>query len=183
MKKFLFFSVLALPGHLLFAQTIVVPVDSSDAERARINTERARQEVGFSLGKAACLQKFFVNSCLDEINISYREAIGDLRRQEIALDDRERKLRGVEQISKTEEKASLEKQQDAAKGKAAADAMKDETKPADGKGEPKKDEAPKAAPPPAKPAAAAAPEPKKEAPKKEEPKKPAAPADEPSDGL
>jgi len=116
----------------------------------------------------------------------------EMKKAEEEAKKMEEEMKKAEDAAKEEERKKkdeeFKKQQDAAKGKAAADAMKDETKPADGKGEPKKEEpkkeeAPKAAPPPAKPAAAATPEPKKEAPKKEEPKKPAAPADEPSDGL
>ncbi|MBC7611130.1 MAG: hypothetical protein H7228_16435 [Polaromonas sp.] len=91
-----------------------------DAERARINAQRIRLETGFSNEDAACYKKFLVNNCLDEVKVRRREALADLRRQEISLNAQDRKLKGAEQIRKTEEKSSPEKQQDSADRRAAA---------------------------------------------------------------
>lgn len=99
------------------------PPRTVDAERARINADRARLEAGFLAEDAGCYKKFAVNSCLGEVNIRRREMMADLRRQEILLNDEERRTRGAEQIRKTEEKSSPEKLQEAAdqRAKAAAD--------------------------------------------------------------
>lgn len=91
-----------------------------DVERTRINSERARLEAGFLAEDAECYKKFAVNSCLGKVNERRREAMGDLRRQELLLNDEERRIRGGEQIRKTEEKQSPEKQQEAADQRAKA---------------------------------------------------------------
>ena len=114
----------------------------------------------------------------------------EMKKAEEEAKKMEEEMKKAEDAAKEEERKKkdeeFKKQQEAAKGKAAADALKDEKGGADGAkpdAAPKKEE-PKAAPPPAaKPATTPAPEAKKEEPKKEAPKKPAAPADEPSDGL
>ncbi|MES2413622.1 MAG: hypothetical protein V4614_07455 [Pseudomonadota bacterium] len=89
-------------------------------ERARIGAERARLEAGYTAEQAACHKKFMVNNCLDDIKPRRREALADLRRQEIALDEQDRKARAAEQIRKTEEKSSPEKQQEAADRRASS---------------------------------------------------------------
>ena len=111
------FSSLLLSGVTAQAQT------SNDAERLRISTERAALEAGFNREDAACYQKFLVNNCLDEVRIRRRDAMADLRRQEISINDQERKAKGAEQIQKTEDKASPEKQQ--AEADRRAEAMRD----------------------------------------------------------
>ena len=108
------FSSLMLPGMTTLAQI------SNDAERLRISTERAALEAGFIREDTACYQKFLVNHCLDEVKIRRREAMADLRRQENLINDQDRKAKGAEQIQKTEDKASPEKQQEEADKRAEA---------------------------------------------------------------
>jgi colicin import membrane protein len=98
---------------------------SIDAERTRISAERNRLEAGFLAEDAACYDRFAVNSCLGKVNDRRREAMADLRRQELSLNDEERRIKGAEQIRKTEEKSSAEKQQEAAdrRAKALADSQ------------------------------------------------------------
>lgn len=91
-----------------------------DAERVKISAERAKLEAGFLAEDAACYKRFAVNSCLDHLNTRRREARADLRGREIALNDEERKIKGAEQIRKTEEKSSPEKLQEAADLRAKA---------------------------------------------------------------
>lgn len=93
---------------------------NSDTERARISAERARLEAGFLTEDVACYKKFAVNSCLGMVNTRRREALADLRRQEILLNDEERRIKGAEQLRRTEEKSSPEKQQEAATSRAKA---------------------------------------------------------------
>ena len=102
------------------AQNAAALPASSDAERTRITTERARLEAAFLTEDAACYQRFFVNSCLDEVNTRRRETLATLRTQEIVLNEQERKFRGAEQIRKIEEKASIENQQQQADQRAKA---------------------------------------------------------------
>jgi len=93
---------------------------AAQKERERINTERTALEAGFDAEEAACYKKFFTNSCLKEVQPRRRAAIGLLRQQEVALNDRERKEKAAAQIQKTEEKSSLEAQQQAAERRAQA---------------------------------------------------------------
>jgi colicin import membrane protein len=104
------------------AQTAPEPANP-EAERVRIAAERARLESGFLTEDAACYKRFFVNSCLDDVNNRRREMLATLRAQEILLNEQERKLKGAEQIRRIEEKSSAENQQREAdqRAKAAAD--------------------------------------------------------------
>ena len=130
MKKLIVYGLFAwftLGGCGLQAQTpaaVVTPVvttqSTTDAERARINAERLKLETGFSLEDAACHKKFLVNNCLDGVKVRRREALADLRRQDISLGAQERHLKGAEQIRKTEEKSSPQMQQEAADRRAEA---------------------------------------------------------------
>ncbi|WP_309683987.1 hypothetical protein [Polaromonas sp.] len=91
-----------------------------EAERNRISADRARLEAGFLAEDAACYKRFFVNNCLAEVNVRRRETMADLRRQEISLNDEERKIKGAEQIRKIEEKSLPERQQEAAASRSQA---------------------------------------------------------------
>ncbi len=91
-----------------------------DGERDRINTQRARLDAGFTAEYIACYKKFLTNKCLAEVKVRRDAVMADFRRQEISLDQQERKEKGAEQIRKTEEKSSAEKQQEAANKRATA---------------------------------------------------------------
>jgi len=93
---------------------------AAQKERERINTERVALEASFDREEAACYKKFFTNSCLKEVQPRRREAMGLLRQQEIALNDRERKEKAAAQIQKTEEKSSAEAQAQAAERRTQA---------------------------------------------------------------
>ncbi len=91
-----------------------------DGERERINTQRARLDAGFTAEDIACYKKFLTNKCLAEVKVRRDAVMADFRRQEISMDQQERKEKGAEQIRKTEEKSSAEKQQEAADKRATA---------------------------------------------------------------
>lgn len=84
---------------------------SVEIERVRIEKNRQQLQAEFAIEDAACRQKFAVNNCLNEINAKHREAMADLRRQEISLNDDERKKRGAEQVRRVEEKLSAANRQ------------------------------------------------------------------------
>ena len=102
------------------AQTAAAVPTNPDAERTRITAERARLEAGFLSEDAACYQRFFVNSCLDEVNVRRRETLAALRTQEIVLNEQERKFRGAEQIRRIDEKALADNQQTESERRARA---------------------------------------------------------------
>lgn len=95
---------------------------SSNAERLRIANDRTLIEASSQRDDSACYQRFFVNNCLDAVRLKRGAELADLRRQEAVLDDQERKAKGAEQLKKTEDKESAEKQQAAADKR--ADALK-----------------------------------------------------------
>ncbi|TAG35811.1 MAG: hypothetical protein EAZ34_02550 [Polaromonas sp.] len=127
MTKIIFLFLMLNCGFTASAQTVeerdVLPAAqpmTPDAERLRINAQRARLETGFGLESAACYQKFLVNRCLDDIKLRRRETLADLRRQEIALNALDRKAKAAGQIRKTQEKSSPDNQQQDAEKRAAA---------------------------------------------------------------
>ena len=123
MKKLIVYGFMALGvlgASVLQAQTAAVvtpdapPQSTAVAERTRINAERLKLETAFTTEDAACHKKFLVNRCLDEVKVRRRDALADLRRQEISLNAEDRHIKGAEQIRKTEEKSSPQRQQEAA---------------------------------------------------------------------
>jgi colicin import membrane protein len=114
MKKTLLFSLLVgFIGSVLAQPSI-------DAERGRIAVERVRAQAAFAVEDAACYKQFWVNACLDEVKSRRVVILSDLRRQEVALNDQERKAQGAEQLQKIEEKQSLAKQQAEANARTVA---------------------------------------------------------------
>lgn len=92
----------------------------SDAERLRISTERSKLEAAFALEDTACYKRFLVNSCLDEVKARRRDALADLQRQEIVLNDEISKAKAAQQLQKTEDKLTPEKLQQEADKRAQA---------------------------------------------------------------
>lgn len=95
------------------AESAVEP--SLETERARISAERARAQARYAREESACYKTFAVNDCLNAARAERRGVLAALRRQEISLNDAERKRRGARQVERIEDKASLEKQQQAAR--------------------------------------------------------------------
>lgn len=89
-------------------------------ERARIEQERKREEIRYAQEEAACYQRFAVTDCLREVRVRRRVTLEDFRRQEVKLNDAERKNRGTEQLKRADEKSSPQAEQDEADRRAAA---------------------------------------------------------------
>lgn len=66
------------------------------AERARLKQEREQAEAAYQAQEKACHGKFAVNDCIATAKARRREAVSDLRRQEIALNDAERKRKAAQ---------------------------------------------------------------------------------------
>jgi colicin import membrane protein len=78
---------------------------SEEQARARIVQEKAAIAAEYEATKVDCYQKFQVNSCLADarsVRISRSTAV---KRQEVLLNDAQRKRRGDEQLQRTQEKA------------------------------------------------------------------------------
>src|SRR5450830_653172 len=78
----------------------------SEVERVRIERERTVEMQRQQQVESACYQRFAVNDCLLESRVKHREVMADLKRQEITLNDRERRLRSSEQLRRIEDKVS-----------------------------------------------------------------------------
>ena len=100
MKKY-WLIVCCLLGSAVLAQTPDGSV-AVKAERQRIAAERQQIEQRFAAEEAVCFQKFAVNDCRDASRARRRADLADLRRQEILLNDAERKRKGAEQLQRME---------------------------------------------------------------------------------
>ncbi len=110
--KFSLFLLCALAvGSALAQPAAEVPAAGRDTEKARVAAERARLEAGFKAEEVACYRRFLVNACLEEIRPRRSETMAELRRQEVLINEAERKAKGADQILKIEEKNSGERQQ------------------------------------------------------------------------
>jgi colicin import membrane protein len=106
LKSLLVLAVLGLP---LASQS---QEDSGEAaQRSRIAAERAQAEALFREQEKACYARFAVSDCLAEAKAQRRQVLADLRRQEIALNDAQRKRKAAEHLRAIEQRSSPEKQQ------------------------------------------------------------------------
>jgi colicin import membrane protein len=96
------------------AQAPNASMDDSDFERvngsqrSRIHIERDEVKLVFEGAEALCYQRFAVNDCLRKARVVRREALADLRRQEVSLNAQEAKRKAAIQVSRIEEKSSLQ---------------------------------------------------------------------------
>lgn len=114
MKRLFYFFVLFLIVAPAFSQ----PTDTGagppqpldiEGERSRIQSERTREESLNVKEEAACYAKFAVTNCLGQVRVRRREALDKLRRQEVALNDAERKQKALEQIERIKENSSAQR--------------------------------------------------------------------------
>jgi colicin import membrane protein len=118
MKNLLVATVFALAANAVLA--VSPQADETVAERARIKAERSQAEAAFAAREKACYGKFAVNDCLGEARAKRREVLADLRRQEISLNDAERRRRSAERLREIEERSSAQKQEQAVERRAQA---------------------------------------------------------------
>ncbi len=104
--------LLLLP--LLVAPALAWAQDAAGmaAERERIAQQRERQEALHLQERRTCYQRFAVNACLDEVRTRHNGIMGDLRRQEIALNDQERSQRAALRLRELEERQSEERRRE-----------------------------------------------------------------------
>ncbi len=99
---------LALAGLLGVAGPVAGQDDGPDlvAERARIKSERDSIGALKAQAQRACQDRFAVNDCLNAVERRWREPLADLRRQENAIQDVERRRRSAEQVRQNEARAA-----------------------------------------------------------------------------
>ncbi len=120
MKRIFLIFAVAAASCAAIAQTPDTSVTRVEVERARITSERSEVEARYAREEVACYGKFAVNDCLNEARSRRRSALADLRRQEISINDAERKRKGAEAIKRIEEKNSPQKADEAAERRARA---------------------------------------------------------------
>ncbi|HSV50983.1 MAG TPA: hypothetical protein VLJ57_02620 [Burkholderiaceae bacterium] len=105
----LFWLACALPAWSQAPAPAPGSVEYVQEERGRITAQRQDVQARFAVEQAACYKRFAVTDCQQESRVRRRDELADLRRQEISLNDAERKKRGAEQTRKVESKVAAEK--------------------------------------------------------------------------
>ena len=80
------------------------------AERQRIAEERAGHETVYQQAERVCYSRFAVTDCLREARKTQRLAMDDLRRQELLLNDMERKTKALEALKRIETKLATQQE-------------------------------------------------------------------------
>ena len=106
-----------LPVVLLCLSLLGLPVaaqSDADADRAqtlhdalqreRIAQSRAAYQGEFRAREASCYQRFAVNDCLTDSRRAEREIMSDLRRQDILINDAQRKRRAGAQLLRSDQR-------------------------------------------------------------------------------
>lgn len=110
MKSALWIGLLLGCQALTGAQTLApepVVLDPS-AERQRIAAERTGHEAVYQQAERLCYSRFAVSDCLRDARKERRLALDDLRRQELLLNDMERKTKSLEALKRIETKIATE---------------------------------------------------------------------------
>jgi colicin import membrane protein len=103
----------ALP-QLVFAQAqIDASPESAAREHARIAAERSQASATFAQEEKACYAKFAVTDCLTDVRRRQRVVMADLKRQEVSLNDAERKRKAAEQASRLEQRNDSKREESA----------------------------------------------------------------------
>lgn len=80
------------------------------AERLRIKTQRAEHETHYSAAMQACYQRFSVFGCQHEAKRVRREALNELRRQEVVLNDLDRQSKALATLQRIKQNVSPQRQ-------------------------------------------------------------------------
>ena len=106
MKSGLFLVTLTLLATAVHAQDDAIRnLEMREAEqRAWIRDTRTAYDAQFKAQEIGCYQRFAVNDCLIDRRRTQREVMADLRRQEILINDTQRKRRGAQQWLRADEK-------------------------------------------------------------------------------
>lgn len=93
---------------------------SPEAERLRIQAERAIADERYERAQAACYRKFAVADCQSDARAVRREVLADLRRQEVSLKAAQARLKGAGQLSRIDSKSAPQLELESATQRAVA---------------------------------------------------------------
>ncbi len=77
-----------------------------DVERQRIASQRARVEAVFIEAEQACYARFAVTDCLRKARTERRLTLGELRRQELVLNDMDRQAKALAALNRIQNNVS-----------------------------------------------------------------------------
>lgn len=100
--KMLFLAIAGLVSVLAAWTGVANATDADAAERLRIARERSAVEAAFAREESACYSRFAVNECRERALAVRRNSLADLRRQEVALNDQQRKRKAAQQVQEVE---------------------------------------------------------------------------------
>jgi len=112
MNPFRFASVpSAAPAALLLAWALSIAAApahaaSDDAERHRLDQERAAIEARYAARARECRERFVVTSCVDDAKVERRRALDVLRTRQLQLDEEKRRARAAERSAELAAKAA-----------------------------------------------------------------------------
>ena len=97
-----------------------------EAERNRIQAERAQAEAAFQTEESACYARFSVSDCISKARKVRRQVLENLRRQEVVINAADRQQKALEQIERINEKSSAQTLQEEAARRLEAQAAQKE---------------------------------------------------------
>lgn len=92
----------------VWGQSPALPVAGSadlEQQRQQIGIERQQRTAELDAQETACAARFAVNDCQNKVNAQRRAMLTDLKRREARLNDADRKLKGAEQVQRSQDKA------------------------------------------------------------------------------
>ena len=90
----------------LLPQALAVTPGEERRERERIASERAQVQALYAQRERECQQKFIVTACLEEARRTRREALERLRREDVLLDEAQRRQRARQRMEDISSKVS-----------------------------------------------------------------------------
>jgi hypothetical protein len=112
-SKYLLGLILLVWQFLAAAQVPEQPTQAPDpqSERQRIAQERTDHEAIYLEAERECYSRFAVSDCLRTARKDRRLAMDELRRQELVLNDMERKTKALEALKRIEANLAQQQQQ------------------------------------------------------------------------
>ncbi|RYY98489.1 MAG: hypothetical protein EOO24_18435 [Comamonadaceae bacterium] len=113
---------------IVLAVLAVLPAvaQDMDAERKRIREERAAADARYETQRRDCHGRFAVTDCLDAARKERATAVADLRRQEVVINDADRKRRAAERLRELDARRAEQSDPDAVARRAKAQADQQE---------------------------------------------------------
>jgi hypothetical protein len=89
-KVIVLFFFLCLGCNTLIAQSQDVASNSDDIEREQLKKDKKTVESSFLVKEADCYKKFSVNACIGKVTVEKNEALAEIKRRELVLNERRR---------------------------------------------------------------------------------------------